>query len=960
MQVNKDNLLNAYEKGFLDQSSNKIAHHPPKLIINNDEENILSPILDEMEICDSFVISVAFITEGGLATLKSTLYELAKQGVKGRIVTSTYLNFNKPKVFKELLKIPNVEIRITDKEGFHAKGYIFNNSKYSAMFIGSSNLTDTALKKNYEYNLKLTSLENGEVINHFRTNFESLWQEATSIDETWIEAYEAVYVEQPERRKIMQIIEDQSKYEYKRLKEDKIEPNLMQQEALIQLKNLREDGKDKGLVISATGTGKTYLSAFDVKQFKPKRMLFLAHREQILNKSRSDFSSLIDEPASEFGIYSGNQKDTNAKYLFATIQTLSKTENLNQFTHDDFDYIIIDEAHRSGAESYKKIINYLKPKFLMGMTGTPERTDDADIFSLFDYNIAYEIRLQQALEEEILSPFHYFGVTDFEKDGVIIDETMPLSKLASKERVNHIIEKVEYYGHSGEERRGLMFVSNRKEASEISEMLNQSGYRTIALTGKDNQDERRQAVRQLEANQLDYIITVDIFNEGVDIPSINQVVMLRQTQSSIIFVQQLGRGLRKDEGKDYLTVIDFIGNYKNNYMIPVALTGDKSYNKDKLRKSISTRDIISGISTINFEKVAKEKIYKSINTSTLNSQKFMREMYVYLKNKIGHKPTIIDFYNDKDVMDPLIIFDKYNHYIEFLQKIKEIDATIPELHHKILTFLSQEIIEGKRIQETLLLMEAMGGPVSKREFQLKMIKEGYHMDDLTMESIIRVLTHGFYKESDQKKFGYPLIEVDRDVITMTENFKDALAEGVIKEQVEDLLELSIFNSKSYNQSEQLTINSKYGRKDVCRLLNWNKDEASTMYGYKNKHHTCPIFITYHKDEEIEDTIKYEDQFLDPHTLKWFTRSNRTLKSKEIKGILNGHKDENLPLYIFVKKDDDEGKEFYYLGQADIDFSSIEETTMNGESDAKPVITMHMNMKKSLDYEIYRYLEARTE
>ncbi|WP_020007023.1 DUF3427 domain-containing protein [Salinicoccus albus] len=960
MQVNKDNLLNAYEKGFLDQSSNKIAHHPPKLIINNGTENILSPILDEMEICESFIISVAFITEGGLATLKSTLYELAKQGVRGRIVTSTYLNFNKPKVFKELLKLPNVEVRVTDKEGFHAKGYIFNNNRYSAMIIGSSNLTDTALKKNYEYNLKLTSLENGEVINHFRENFESLWSEAIPIDHSWIDAYETNYIEQPERRKIIQIIEDQSKYEYKSLMKEKIKPNLMQQEALIQLKNLRDAGKDKGLVISATGTGKTYLSAFDVKQFEPKRVLFLAHREQILDKSKSDFASLIDKPAYEFGVYSGNQKDSNAKYLFATIQTMSKTENLHQFRHDAFDYIVIDEAHRSGAASYQKIIDYLKPKFLMGMTATPERTDDADIFSLFDYNIAYEIRLQQALEEEILSPFHYFGVTDFEKDGIIIDETTSLSKLVSKERVDHIIEKVEYYGYSGEERRGLMFVSNRREASEISEMLNQSGYRTIALTGKDNQRERQYAVRQLEANQLDYIITVDIFNEGVDIPSINQVVLLRQTQSSIIFIQQLGRGLRKSDGKDYLTVIDFIGNYKNNYMIPVALTGDKSYNKDTLRKSINTRDVISGVSTINFEKVAKEKVYKSINTSTLNSQKFMKEMYVYLKNKIGHKPTLIDFYNDKDVMDPLIIFDKYGHYIEFLQKIEELDIAIPKSFHKILTFLSQEMTEGKRIQEALLLMEAMDGPVHKGEFQLKMIRKGYHMNDLTMESIIRVLTHEFYKTSDQKKFAHPLIEIDGKVITITKKFQEALEEGIIKEQIEDLLELSILNANAYNQSEQLTINRKYGRKDVCRLLNWEKDEASTMYGYKNKHHTVPIFITYHKDAEIEDTIKYDDQFLDPHTLKWFTRSNRTLKSKEIRGILEGHRNEGLPLYIFVKKDDDEGKDFYYLGQADIDFDSIAETTMNGEPDAKSVVTMHMNMKESLDYEIYRYLEAHTE
>lgn len=959
MQVDPNNLLNAYEKGFLDKNSNKIAHHPPKLIINSSEENILSPILDEMETCDSFVISVAFITEGGLATLKSTLYELAKRNVKGRIVTSTYLNFNKPKVFKELLKLENVEVKVTSQEGFHAKGYIFNNRRYSAMFIGSSNLTDTALKKNYEYNLKLTSLENGEVINHFNENFEELWENSVPVDASWIEKYEAEYVEEPERRKIIQIIEDQSKYEYKSIVKDKIEPNLMQKEALHQLKSLRAEGKDKGLVISATGTGKTYLAAFDVKQYKPKRMLFLAHREQILNKSKQDFSSLIKEAPSAFGVYSGNQKDIQAKYLFATVQTLSRQDNLEQFDPDDFDYIIIDEAHRSGAATYKRIIDYLKPDFLVGMTATPERTDDMDIFSLFDYNIAYEIRLQRALEEEILAPFHYFGVTDYERNGVMIDETTSLSNLVSNERIDHIIEKIEYYGQSGEERRGLMFVSNRDEAAEISTMLNGRGYKTAPLTGKDSQEDRKNAVDKLEANQLDYIITVDIFNEGVDIPSINQVVMLRQTQSSIIFVQQLGRGLRKHDDKDYLTVIDFIGNYKNNYMIPIALTGDQSYNKDRLRKSINTRNTISGVSTVNFEKIAKEKIYKSISTSTLNSQKFMREMYTYLKNKIGHQPTLIDFHEDKDVMDPLIIFDKYNHYIEFLQKIKEIDISLAEKDHRILTFISQEISEGKRVQETLLIQEAMKGPVDIREFQLKMIRKGYHMTDRTMESIIGVLTHSFFKAQEQKKYGYPLVEVDDDILALTKNFNDALETDIIKKQIEDILELSLLNSEAYNHSEQLTLNNKYGRKDVCRLLNWDKDEASTMYGYKNKHHTCPIFITYHKDDEIEDTIKYEDQFLDQHTLKWFTRSNRTLESKEIRNILEGHEKYDLPIYIFVKKDDDEGKDFYYLGKADIDYDTLRETTMNGSKEGKPVVTMNMVMEHALDYEIYRYLEAHT-
>ncbi|CAM2861266.1 DUF3427 domain-containing protein [Salinicoccus roseus] len=957
MELNRDNLLNAYEQGFLDKDTHKIGHHPPRMIINSKEENVLSSMLDEMESCLSFSISVAFITEGGLATLKTALYELAKQNRGGRIITSTYLNFNKPKVFKALLNIPNLEVRAADKEGFHAKGYVFRNPHYSSMFIGSSNLTDAALKKNYEYNLKLTSLENGAVIQHFNSQFEKLWEESTAVDDEWIRRYEQAYVEQPEQRKVLEVIEDRSRYHHQTMTGQVIQPNIMQKEALMELSGLRKAGKDKGLVVSATGTGKTYLAAFDVQQYRPGRMLFLAHREQILEKSMNDFSKLLGESLSNFGLYSGRSKKSEAKYLFATVQTLSKEANLGQFNPDEFDYIIVDEAHRSSAATYTKILNHFSPGFLLGMTATPERADDMEIFSLFDYNIAYEIRLQQALEEEILSPFHYFGVTDYEKDGMSVDDTTALGQLTSNERIAHLIAKIEYYGHSGETLRGLMFVSNRAEAAELSRSLNHHGYRTRALTGDDSQQMRLQTVRELEGGMLDYIITVDIFNEGVDIPSINQVVMLRQTQSSIIFIQQLGRGLRKHDDKEYLTVIDFIGNYRNNYMIPIALTGDRSYNKDRLRKSLMDRNTLTGVSTINFESIAKEKIYKAINTTTLNTQSFLKEMHLYLKNKIGRPPALIDFHDDADVIDPLVILHKYSHYLEFLVKIKEKHLTISKNDHQVLSFLSKEITEGKRVHETLLLQQIIESPVNMRDFQLEMHRRGYHMTDDTMRSVLRNLTHAFHTQQDLKKYGGPLIEVADDLIRPAPAFSSALENPEIRAHITQVLELSLALSRSYDQSKPLTVNRKYSRKDVCRLLNWDKDESSTLYGYKYKHGTCPIFITYHKDEEIEDTIRYEDRFLDLNTLKWFTRSNRTLQSKEIKALLEGHR-EGDPIHIFVKKDDDEGSTFYYLGEGHIDHQTLEETRMN-DGTGKPVVKMNMLMENPVDYDLYKYLESGT-
>src|SRR5699024_166844 len=373
-----------------------------------------------------------------------------------------------------------------------------------------------------------------------------------------------------------------------------IEPNKMQQEALQQIQAVRDRGKDKSIVVSATGTGKTYLSAFDVRRYKPKRMLFVAHREQILEKAKEDYQQLLGGLSRKFGILSGAKRESDTCYVFATIQTLAKETTLNEFNSNDFDYIIIDEVHKAGAESYNKVIDYFKPKFLLGMTATPERTDDVNVFELFDYNVAYEIRLQDALEADMLCPFHYFGVTDIEINGSVIGDTSLFSNLVTEERVNHILERINYYGYSGNSVKGLIFCSRKDEAKELSRAFNKRGLRTVALTGNQTQKERLSAINSLESGHLDYILTVDIFNEGVDIPCVNQIVMLRQTQSSIVFIQQLGTGLCKHESKKFVSVIDFIGNYKNNYLIPIALSGDRSRSKDNLRRLTRKANFIKG------------------------------------------------------------------------------------------------------------------------------------------------------------------------------------------------------------------------------------------------------------------------------------------------------------------------------------------------------------------------------
>lgn len=379
--------------------------------------------------------------------------------------------------------------------------------------------------------------------------------------------------------------------------------------------------------MTRAGTGKTYASAFAMRELGFKRVLFLVHRNQIAKQTIRSYRNVFGSNIS-MGLLTGGSEAFDEDYIFATIQTLGKDEVIKRFDKNSFDAIIIDEAHHSSAITYKKIMAYFSPRLWLGMTATPDKRDDnidgRNIYEIFDHEIACEIRLQDAMEEDLLCPFHYFGITDF---NVISDEGKTSEEkaanfrfLTSEERVNNIMTQAEYFGYSGERVKGLIFCSRLDEARALSEKFNEKGWRTLVLSGSDPEGARTEAIERLAgneaANALDYIISVDIFSEGVDVPEINQVIMLRPTESPIVFIQQLGRGLRKAEGKEYVVILDFIGNYKNNFMIPVALSGDRSYNKDNIRRYVTEGGrIIPGSSTIHFDEISRKKIYQAIDNA---------------------------------------------------------------------------------------------------------------------------------------------------------------------------------------------------------------------------------------------------------------------------------------------------------------------------------------------------------
>ena len=438
-------------------------------------------------------------------------------------------------------------------------------------------------------------------------------------------------------------------------------------------------------------------------------MLYVVHREQILEQAMKSFKKVIGGPNSDYGILSGNKHELNCKYTFATVNMITSQKIKGLLGPNAFDYILLDEAHRVSHKEndqqqtmYQKLMNFYQPNFMLGMTATPERTDGTNVYEYFDYNLAYEDSLLDALDRDLLAPFHYIGVTDFEKDGEIITDTTELKNLVSEERVDYVVDKTNYYGPRKPDVHGLIFVSRIDEGQELAKKLCDRGINAKFVYSKNTISEREKAVSLLENGELDYILTVDIFNEGVDIQCLNQIVMMRPTKSSIIFLQQLGRGLRKYPGKDYVTVLDFIGNYNENYMIPMAFDKTHSSNKEQIRKQIISPSI-SGVSTINFEEIARKRVLHAVGQAKLDSMKRFKDAYFNLKDKIGHIPMLTDFvkYGNINIADIIGKFKSlYNMHVKFEGKTS---PHLNDMRQKFLFFISKEISVSKRPVEAMLL-----------------------------------------------------------------------------------------------------------------------------------------------------------------------------------------------------------------------------------------------------------------
>ena len=934
----------------------------PRLLNNQEGSSIWEQIKHELLTCENYTFAVAFITDSMVSNLKPIFKDLSRRGIKGRILTSTYLYFNQPAVFQELLKIPNIEVKIAEVDGFHQKGYIFQHQGYQTIIIGSANLTTNALMRNYEWSLRINSLDSGDIVDQVRSNVELEWKNASNLTNEWITSYSFTYKKNYKQSLQYQELDSENDTRI-------IKPNQMQKDALEQLRLLREKGKQRGLIISATGTGKTYLGAFDVKSTNPKKMLFLAHREQILEKSKESFSRIIGGKKTDYGLYTGNSRNKNAKYVFATVQTLSKSNHLSLFDRDEFDYILIDEVHHAGAETYQKIMNYFQPKFYLGMTATPDRNDDFNVFKLFNYNVAYEIRLPQALEEDMLCPFHYVGISDYTfKDNRVneaIDsynnekgnhknEQKIVEQLSSQERVKYILDQTKYYGYSGDVLHGLIFCSGVAESVSLAKELTRQGYPSKALSGNDSEVKRRSVVKGLEKGIIKYIVTVDIFNEGIDIPCINQVVFLRNTNSNIVYIQQLGRGLRKSKGKEYVEILDFIGNYKNNYIIPVALTDDSSYSKDNARATTSMEPTI-GVSTIYFEQIAKEKIFDSIRQAKFDSMRNLRTVYNEMKKRVGRIPLLQDFIKFNSI-DPVILSNKEKNYANFLIKMGE-QINISDYENKILSFLDVELLNGKRRHELILLdLLINNSEISMEKFDEALIKNHCLNNQEIIESVKRILSLSFYNENaspSRKDYGGKAIVEYNDKnnqYVLNSEIQYSLKKNKDFRQLWiDGIRTGLSRSQRYDSDKLFTIGKKYTRKDVMRQSNnITNVTAQNIGGYYFNDKYGMIFVTYKKSMNISKSIQYEDRFLSDRILHYYSKNNRKLTSKEVQKFFT----DKYRLLLFMKKSDaDDNKDFYYLGTC----SYIDSSARQENQDGKPIVSMNLRLDNRVNYHLYHLL-----
>ena len=678
------------EKVNMDYARNYMEEYSTDVMTGgrNERMQLYYQLVQSLQKAESVDIIVSFLMESGVKLLLDELENALQRGAKIRILTGNYLGITQPSALY-LIKSrlgDRVDLRFYNEKNrsFHPKSYMFHYVDYSELYIGSSNISKSALTSGIEWNYRFSSKKDSENYDKFFEAFQELFVhhsividdvELKKYSKSWhhpavakdLERYDAEYPEHLEQS-------DASK--------GKIlyEPRGTQIEALCALKETRAEGAKKALVQAATGVGKTYLAAFDSKNYE--RVLFVAHKEEILKQAADSFYNVRN--SEDYGFFNGNTKCTDQSVIFASVATLGKTEYLNEtyFSSDYFDYIIIDEFHHVVSEQYRRIVSYFTPKFLLGLTATPERMDGRNIYELCDYNVPYEISLKEAINKGMLVPFHYYGIfdeTDYSKLRIIrgrYDEKDLNKVYIGNARRYDLIYKY-YCKYSS--KRALGFCCSRAHAEEMAKQFSQRGIPSVAVYSNADSEfsmERGEAIEKLKAGEIKVIFSVDMFNEGVDVPSVDMVLFLRPTESPIVFLQQLGRGLRKSKGKEYLNVLDFIGNYEKAGRTRFLLTG-KNLSEKNNYYSLNQSDFPDDC-LIDFDMKLID-LFAEMDKKNLKISEQIQKEYFRVKELLGRTPSRMELftYMEDDIYELAITHTKespFKRYLSYQRSLKELTA----------------------------------------------------------------------------------------------------------------------------------------------------------------------------------------------------------------------------------------------------------------------------------------------
>ena len=648
-------------------------------------------LINSLKQADSVDIVVSFLMESGVRMLLGELDNALKRGAKIRILTGNYLGITQPSALY-LIKHKlgeQVDLRFYNEKNrsFHPKSYMFHYKEYSTIYIGSSNISRSALTSGMEWNYRFSSKTDTQNYEKFYNTFVDLFENhSVVIDDDELKRYSKNW-HRPA------VSKDLDRYD---LQDSKIsnnivlfEPRGVQIEALCSLENTRAEGARRALVQAATGVGKTYLAAFDSKKYE--RVLFVAHREEILKQAAESFKNVRD--SDDYGFFDGESKCTDKSVIFASVATLGRNEYLNNkyFASDYFNYIVIDEFHHAINDQYQRIVNYFNPQFLLGLTATPERMDGRNIYEICDYNVPYEISLKEAINKGMLVPFHYYGIfddTDYSKLHIVrgrYDEKELNETYIGNVHRYELIYK--YYCKYGS-RQALGFCCSKEHAREMAREFSSRGIPSVAVfsdASGEYTEKRNVAIQKLKKGEIRAIFSVDMFNEGVDITSVDMVMFLRPTESPIVFLQQLGRGLRKCRGKEFLTVLDFIGNYEKAGRVRFLLEGKSDMYREGRHLSDTLR--FPDDCMVDFD-LKLIDLFTEMDRKHLKLKDQVINEYFRVKDLLGKRPTRLDLftYMDDNIYETAITHSKDNpfkRYLEFLNDLGELSQIEVEFYKGI-------------------------------------------------------------------------------------------------------------------------------------------------------------------------------------------------------------------------------------------------------------------------------------